>query len=305
MKALNLASCSESACYRMMTRVLFALVFTVFASSGLLAQNEFDTAKTYLVTKNDGTEYVGKILKSDEREILLNTSTVGRLIIPKHEIKSIKEVDPSQVAKGEYLGEEPFATRHILTSNGLPLGKGNNYAQINWWGPEVEFGVGKKLSVGVMTSWFAIPLVGNVKYSIEVAPKFHIGVGALVGTLSWAKPDGFGALPFASATFGTRKSNITLTGGYLTVGAEGESASQALFSIAAMARLSKKVSFIFDSFIVPASSSDLFGTTSILVPALRFHGSPTKSFQFGFGATAVDGEFFPLPIPVLSWFRAF
>lgn len=281
------------------------ILFTLMAAGDLKAQSEYDTSKTYQVIKNDGTEYIGKIIKSDEREILLQTTSIGKIYIPKHEIKSIKEINAADINGKGYIGEDDFATRHFLTSNGHALGKGNNYAQINLWGPDVEFGIGKKLTVGIMTSWFAVPLIGTVKYSFELAPKAHLGVGALVGTLSWANPEGYGALPYASFTLGDRKNNITLTGGYFTAGTNGNTTNQALVSVAALSRISKKVTFVFDSFIVPGDNTDFIGTTAILVPGLRFSGQPGKSFQFGFAGVLADNELVPVPIPVVSWLRAF
>lgn len=289
------------------TALLSFLFFTVCNTSSALAQTEYDTSKMYLVTKNDGTQYTGKILKSDEREILLNSTSIGKIFIPKHEIKAIKEINAADVNGKGYIGEDDFATRHILTPNGHALGKGNNYAQLNLWGPDVEFGVGKKFTVGIMTSWLAIPLVGTAKYSFEITPKLHLGTGLLAGTLSWANPSGFGFLPYGALTLGDRKNNVTFTGGYLTVGASGNSASQPLFSIGALARLSNKVTFVFDSFIVPPAGEDVLniGTVAIFVPGLRFSGNPGKSFQFGFAGVSAGDQLIPFPFPVVSWLRAF
>lgn len=60
--------------------VFVSILFTGILSSGeLKAQSEYDSSKTYQVIKNDGTEYIGKIIKSDEREILLQTTTIGKI----------------------------------------------------------------------------------------------------------------------------------------------------------------------------------------------------------------------------------
>lgn len=284
---------------------IFTLI-SVLSCNLSYAQTEYDTSKYYLVTKNDGTQYQGKIIKSDDRELLLKTATIGNIYIPKHEIKSIKVISAGEISSsGTYIGEDEFATRHFLTTNGHALGKSKSYAQINLWGPEVEFGVSDKLSVGIMTSWLAVPIVGTVKYSIELDQKVHLGVGALVGTGSWVNASSFGALPFGALTFGDRKNNITFSGGMLALGSGGDVSTQVLMSAAALSRISKKVTFVFDSFIVPGSNNSSIGTTAILTPGLRFSGTPEKSFQFGFGAIMIDNIFVPLPIPVLSWLRAF
>lgn len=281
---------------------LFVFLFCFGAMNSAKAQ-DYDTSKTYLVTKNDGTQYHGKILKSDEREILLKTTEIGNIYIPKHEIKSIKEITSSDISTGEYIGDDDFSTRYFLTSNGFPLGRKNNYAQINLWGPDVEFGVGKNFGIGVMTSWLAVPVIATAKYSIELGKKVNFGLGVLAGTLSWANPSGFGVLPYGSLTFGDRKNNISLTGGAVTLGVDGESETTPLMSIAAMARLSKKVTFVFDSFIRPGTNGA--ETWGLFIPGLRFTSSPGKAFQFGFAGILADGEMFPIPVPMISWLRGF
>ncbi|MBL7813008.1 MAG: hypothetical protein JNL57_12370 [Bacteroidetes bacterium] len=279
-----------------------ALLVMTAGYTGIACKGQtYDTAKTYLVIKNDGTEYAGKILKSDEREILIETKAIGKIYIPKHEIKSISEINPADVKGKDYVGDEPFSTRHILTTNGHSLGKGTSYANITLWGPDVEFGITEKFSLGIMTTWLAAPLVGSAKYSVKLHDRVHFGAGALVGTASWVRLNAWGALPYGVITLGGRKSNISLSGGAVFLGSDGEVTSQPLFNVAGMSRISKKVSFIFDSFLVP-SNGEING---VVVPALRFHGNQQKAFQFGFGAVVANSKLVPLPIPVLSWLRAF
>ena len=37
----------------------------------------------FVITKNDGTEYIGEILSDDGREVLINTSKLGKFIFQK------------------------------------------------------------------------------------------------------------------------------------------------------------------------------------------------------------------------------
>ncbi len=284
------------------------ILFTLMALMAGLFQvqaQDVDTTKTYMVIKNDGTEYVGRIMSKDARELLLRTDNVGDIYIPMHEVKEIQEVDEADITpSGTVMRDDVFATRYMLTTNGLPMKKGESY--INWYlfGPDFQFGVAENVGVGVMTTWLASPLVGTFKYSIPLNERktANLGLGTLVGTLSWAQPDGFGALPFASLTLGDRKSNVTLTGGFLYTTFEGNSDSRGLFSVAAMTKVGNKVSLVFDSVIAPPTTSD-GGTFSYLIPALRIQTKPTRAFQFGFGGIVVDGDLLPFPVPMINFFQ--
>jgi hypothetical protein len=285
--------------------LIFALfcLFTAFLNQKSFAQA--DTAKAispklYIVTTNDGGQFQGKIISQDSKEILIDTKDRGQISIPKYEIKEIKEIKENELtATGEYMPVEVFATRYFITTNGLPIEKRENYILWNLWGPDFEFGIGKNLGVGVMTSWVGVPIIGSIKYSIQLAPKFNMALGGLLGTGSWAEPSFGLALPYVALTFGDRKSNLSFSGGYGSVVYEGESDGRALLSVAGMTKVGKKVSLVFDSFIAP-KTADLSGF-SIYIPGIRLQTESNKTFQFGFGALSFEGEI--TPIPFVQFFR--
>jgi hypothetical protein len=41
----------------------------------------------------------------------------------------------------------------------------------------------------------------------------------------------------------------------------------------------------------------------VLAPGLRFQANENNSFQFGFTGLRFEGEFVPVPIPLIQWFR--
>ncbi|MFI5204671.1 MAG: hypothetical protein ACHQF2_09270 [Flavobacteriales bacterium] len=288
-----------------MKKHLFLLVLLVFVlPSTLFAQDDSTQVdnKIYVVVKNDGTEYVGKIIKKDDREVLIETKKLGRIYIPKHEIKEIREINERDIDRdGDFKSEESFATRYFLTTNGLSVGRKQSYILWNLYGPDFQFGVGEKFSVGFMTSWLGIPLVGTAKYSITLGSSVHLGIGALAGTGSWAAFDYGVALPFASLTFGSKRSNLSITGGYGLAFGDGNSEGRLMFSIAGMAKVSKKVSLIFDSFMVPQQTAGGVGG-GLIIPGVRFHTGRDRAFQFGFAGLYFDGEIIPFPIPMVGWF---
>ena len=99
---------------------LFAF-FLVITCSLKAQQNPTDT-NTYVVVKNNGAEYIGKILNDDGREILLETKTLGKIYIIKSEIKSITLVSlREEVIFGEYRSQGPFTTRYQLLFAGFNI----------------------------------------------------------------------------------------------------------------------------------------------------------------------------------------
>jgi hypothetical protein len=305
--------------------------------------NQADTTIIHVVIKNDGTQFVGKIISRDSRELLIVTQNLGEIVIPMHEIREIREAKVSEVStKGEYIPAEVFSTRYFITTNGLPIVKGESYIQWNIYGPDFQFGVSDNFGAGVMTTWFGTPIIGTAKYSIDLPGKASAGVGLLAGTGSWAAPDFGLLLPFGVFTLGDRVNNINVSFGYGGVFYKESdydpirnrdiesrvSDGRFLFSIAAMVKAGRKLSLVFDSFIVPrggyydyteyvyffnpTTGYDEYravtrkkrrGGLTLLIPGIRLQTDPNKAFQFGFGGAYVDGELIPTPIPMLQWYR--
>jgi hypothetical protein len=120
-------------------KIYFFLLFTFILGFSKAQQNPVDT-NTYVVTKNNGMEYIGKILNDDGREILLETNTLGKIYITKSDIKSITLVSSrKEVVFGEYRAQGPFTTRYQFTTNAFSIKRGENYALVNLYGPEVHF----------------------------------------------------------------------------------------------------------------------------------------------------------------------
>ncbi len=199
---------------------LFALLafflFSNQANAQLNPANQADT-NTYVVTKNDGKEYIGKILSDDGREILIMTEALGKMFILKSDIRTIKKIENyKQIVNGEFRESGPFTTRYQFTANAFPLQKGENYAVINLYGPEVHFAVNNRLSLGVMTTWIASPFFIVGKYTFPSHNEnINFSLGSMLGTSGYlAGGRGFGGLHWGSMTVGNRMSNFTVSVGY-------------------------------------------------------------------------------------------
>jgi hypothetical protein len=196
--------------------LLFLILCCSFMTKAQVVKSEGDTLK-YLIIRNNGVEYVGQILSDDGRELLISTQQLGKIYIPKSEVKSVTLVDEqTDFKEGEYLGQGVFTTRYQFTTNAFPIKKGENYALINLYGPEVHFGVLPNLSVGIMATWIASPIALALKYSIPTQnPKLNFGLGTIMASSGYFnQAKGYGGLHWGMATYGTRRSNATLSLGY-------------------------------------------------------------------------------------------
>ena len=297
--------------------ILSSILIFLFNIAFSQSQNT-DTTKVFCVTQNDDTKIIGKIIENNPREITIIANDGRQIIIPQYIVKSITPINTSDLNEsGEYIGKDNFCTRYFLTTNGLPLEKGKNYIQWNLFGPDFQFSVNEKVGMGVMTSWIGMPIIGTIKYSDRITDKIHYAVGGLIGTGSWAAPDFGGALPFVALTIGDGRSNINISGGYGAVWSGGSTSGRGILSVAGMTKVGRKVSLVFDSFIMlPGSDktqTDFWGNTytksrpgfAILVPGVRIHQSESTAFQFGFAGIIADGDIIPMPIPMVQWYRSF
>jgi hypothetical protein len=323
-----------------MQKIIFILITCLTIQNVIAQQAEDSLSKTHIIIKNDGSEYIGTIISQDAREVLIDTKKIGQIIIPKHEIKEIRELSSKEIkSSGEFAGRETFATRYFITTNGLPIEKGDSYIQWNLFGPDFQFGIGKNIGVGVMTSWLGVPIIGTAKYSRSITENFSAGVGILAGTGSWTWPDFALGLPFATFTYGNRQHNISLSGGYGAVTYNKNvyqnqypyssyevrtTDGRYLFSVAGMTKIAPKFSLVFDSFIVSQGEyytdyNEIYNPITgqndrteirrrrngmaLLIPGIRWHLDSQRAFQFGFAGLHAGGEFIPVPIPMVQWYR--
>lgn len=306
--------------------LMFGLFATVSNAQTDSAATVADT-NTYRIVTTTGDEFVCKIISSDKREVLIRTEDNREFYIPQFQVKEIYEVNNTEYnAEGKWVGEDKFATRYFITTNGLPMKKGEHYIQWNVFGPDFQFAVGDNFGIGVMTTWIGSPMIITSKYSFQLGEKAHMGVGLLAGSGTWLAPEFGGLLPFASLSFGTRRSNIAFSGGYGAVwsgwgGADG----RALVSVAGMTKVAPRVSLVFDSFVLlpntrthtyqeydwqtetyyEVTKSYQTDMIALFTPGVRWHLKEGSSFQFGLTGVVYDDFLVPAPIPTFQWYKSF
>jgi hypothetical protein len=197
---------------------IITLIFVFFQFS-IIAQDidSTDSKKLVLITKNNGGEFIGEIISDDGREILLMTTTIGKIYINKSDISGITLVDEKSTNKvgSEFRAEGPFTTRYFFTNNSLPLKKNEHYAMIQLYGPEVHFSVSDKLSLGIMASWIASPIALASKLCLYSKNNIHISLGNILGNSGYIQQGKvFGGLHWLTITKGDRVKNFSFSAGY-------------------------------------------------------------------------------------------
>lgn len=321
---------------------VFLFHFQVFAQEAPVTGTD-DQPPVFVVVKNDGVRFYGQIISQDAREVLMDTQELGLVYIPRHEIREIRQVASRELdEKGLYLAGEVFSTRYFISTNGLPVQRGENYVLLNMHGPDFQFGVSENVGVGIMTTWFGAPVVATAKYSLTLKKDLNLGMGVLLGTGSWALPRFGFALPFGAITYGDRAKNITFSAGYGGIFYRRESyvyytdthnnqnvrEGSFLFSLGGMLKTGRVVSLVFDSFLMPPGKEQTHtehhqnynwetgtwfwihetyttkrGTMLLIAPGLRFQTRSESAFQIGFAGLMVQGETSPIPFPMLQWYR--
>jgi hypothetical protein len=299
--------------FTLLTLILFGF------SEQSYSQETNDSTKNELklITKHDGTQYVGTVLKDDGREVLIDTKELGKIYIPKSDIKSIKTISEADVAdvvdaaSGIYDPAGPITTRYYFTNNALPTKKGDSYAMIHLYGPEVHFGLGKGFSMGVMTTWGASPFILAMKQSTKTKnEKLNFSLGTMFGSSGYFNQfRGWGGMHWGTMTYGSRKTNFSVSGGFLyiqpgfksffgssvnkldegvytydeyntalssTSGYTSPLYSTPIFSIAGIAKIRKKVSFFYDTMI---SVRNKTWKSSTSAPGPDTDGSGTIEFD--------------------------
>lgn len=281
----------------------------------------------YTFNLKNGSVYTGTIISDDGREMFIQTETIGKLYVTKTDLRSMTKIDDKKAAEfednfitgGRYLEDGPFTTRYNITTNALPIKKGENYAMTNFHGAEVHFAISDRLNLGVMTTWIASPMAIAAKYSIPTKnPKINFSLGTILMSSGYfANFRGFGHLTFGNVTFGDRINNLTLSGGYFGFnGPSNNPLTGPIGSIAGSFKVGPKANFIFDSmfgyvqyrdnFLNYYSNTDVsnFKGTAIMVsPGMRFQSTENFAWQFSLATVAAGDVAFPAPF--LTLFKKF
>jgi hypothetical protein len=287
-------------------RVPLAVVVLLFGilsigSTDAVAQEQLPLGSWVSVEKQDGGRYVGVLLSSDDREVMIDSTAIGAVVIPRSVIRALlPATTPTRASMRFAAHEMPFSSRYFITTNGFPIAEDGAYILFTTIGPDFQFAPSENLSVGILTTYIGSPILGSVKLTTRVSDQVNVAAGALVGWNGWIPEFIFFALPYGSLTYGTRASNVTVSTGYGYVAYDGDSGGRALFSLAGCTHAWSKVSLMFDSIILSPGE-----TTSMLVfgmPGLRVATGRNSAFQVAFPFVYASNELMMIPLPTIGYF---
>lgn len=280
--------------------ILFCFLFVRPAAGQDTTDYVQQTRKSVLIILNDGSQKMGFLISDDGSNVMIETAALGLVTIPKYQIKEIRTLNSGEKVSTYTWTDEAYSNRYFFTFNGLPR-KNKNTLKVFPLGIDAQFGIGKNLQLGGLTSWVGAPLIATVQYRFDLAKDFYGAVGVYAGTSSWvafaSDNPGAGVVPYGSLTYGTHESNFMVGYGYGYLNIGGDSGGASLIMLGGTAAMGKKASFVFES-ILTVGQGSINGTVT---PGVRWHYKSGSAFQFGLAAFVADGEFFPVPIPAVSW----
>lgn len=282
---------------------LFIILVYRLAAFAQISGDTLNSNSQYVIQKFDGDIYVGRIIYKDPRMLQLRVKKNADIFIKRNDIELIREINKKELsALSKYTPNDVFASKYFITSNVLPVNVLENCSQLNWYGPDMNLTILKNLCFNVVTTWAAVPIISSVRYSVPLSEKANFGIGTLMGWGSWAYMDCTGLFPYGAFSFGSRKSNITFSGGYGTLSIYGVNEQRPICSISGITKSGKRTSLVFDSYALPSFSK---GSTSyaIVIPGIRIQTEYKSAFQFGFGGLFLNWSLEPIVIPFLQWFR--
>ena len=249
-----------------------------------------------ILTTNDGNTYTGILESQNEKEVVIKTESLGRLTIGNSKIKEIRIVDKQQIVNGLYYFPNPHPTRYFFASSAIPLKKGETYFQnIYILMNGVQVGITDHFSVGGgVVVPFAFYL--NPKFGFKLAQNVHIGGGIWVASSVLASLSFGVGMGYGSFTLGDNESNVTVNvglGAARSGNSSWEFASQPMYTVSGMSRLSKRCALISENWFIAArrGASNVYEYNSLFSGGIRILGE-NNSFDialvlpfFGGGST--------------------
>lgn len=275
-----------------MKKLIMTMFFTLtFCSASIVFGQKpfidysFDTTKTYIIELHEGTHFIGYFLQKDTISIVIKTSSLPKIEIPIQEIKSIEEVEPSNLKNGIYWFPNPNATRYLFAPSAFNLKKGEGYYQnifliIN----SINVGITNHISIGggfeffstfgSLTSGTFNPLFFiTPKVGFKVTDKFNIGGGVLYASLPYYDSDdnrsGLGIV-YGIGTYGSYDHNIT--GGLGWGFVEREFERRPIIAVSGMTRIARKTALVTENWFLPSDNETIFRYYGLISYGIRFFG---------------------------------
>ncbi len=260
-----------------------------------------ESNKEVLIKMENGEEYQGEIINTNQETLVLKTRN-GQLDLIASKIASIEDVEDYD---GKYHYKNPNDTRYFFGPSARTLKKGKGYYQnINVLFNSANIGITDNISIGggfefISTVifqeplWFLTPKVG-----FPISEKWSVGAGLLIGGLG---TQGGGGLGYGVVTYGSADSNMTVGLGY------GFGSSEPLLVLSGMHRLGKSISLVSENYFASTGTQDTDEFSSGLgtfgIQGIRIIGKK-NSFDIGLIIIPEIVEYVPA-LPYVGYVRTF
>ncbi len=236
---------------------------TVPANRVTLGPPPDSTALLRLVLR-DGTTLVGAPVSSDSLTWSVRVKA-GTFAVSRGEVVEAEWVSLSSLHEGEYWPPTPTGTRLLFGPTGRSLPHGEGYMADQYlFLLNGAYGVTDRFTMGVGMS--VLPsgnfLRNNLyylmpKYALARHDDFNASVGAFIGTLPAANANSFNSfgIAYGVATFGPTDRSLTAGLGYGFV--NGHFADKPAVLLGTELRLSRRVAFISENYVLPGTDGVL------------------------------------------------
>mgnify|MGYP006440363433 CR=1 FL=1 len=258
---------------------------------------EADSSRLWEVITIDDNRYVGKILRQDDQYLVLETSIIGQLSLPKSNIKNMTPYKRGgQIIGGRLWPVNRQAGHYFFSPSTYNLEAGEGYYQnVGILYNQARFGLTDNLSLGLGT----IPIfLFNGPSPVWIAPKltvpvqedkFQLGIGAVAGTILGEDGGGF-SLFYGGMTMGSRDTHFSINTGYGLAG--GIWMEAPVFSLSGMVRIGEKGYLITDNLFIP-ELGDSFPYSFLSFGARTVW--PNITLDYGLLFPLVDADIVGLP----------
>ena len=226
-----------------------------------------DSSQVQILTVDDGSTFMGRIIEIGEEEIKFETKH-GIMTISIFEITEVKLVSDDQLKDGKYWFPNPNCSRLFFAPTGRMLKQGEGYfADYFIFFPTVTFGITDNFTLG--GGFSILPgadldeqiLLLTPKVGIKTSIKMDLAIGALIVKLPESTSAG---ILYGVSTFGSLDKSVTFGLGYGYF--EDELADKPVIVAGGEYRTSRNISLVTENWLVPEKD------TPILSFGLRFFG---------------------------------
>lgn len=253
-----------------------------------------------IVYTKTGEIYKGYFISQNKDFLEIDTESVGKLKIPTQRIEKIETVAESnqvEYEKGKSL-EHINPVRYMAGTSAFNYEKGGNYLRNNPM--TYHRGITDNFSIGVGTSLWAlvlrVPIIYvNPQFTTQLGKNVHykIGLDAFAGTSFEA---GGAAAAFLNTGITIGEPDLNLTGTVYWGALSDFERLDPFYSLAGMARISKKLMVVSEGFYVPIQNDN---NVNFIFYGGRYI-TESASYDLGFLYNQEIADVIPFGIPFIA-----